>query len=369
MTRLAVAALLMFAAGFAPLAAGDEPPTRAKRLETLRAEFEQAGVDFRRDIRNGKIKPDADGRYAQWAEMVGRFSTPARDLALENPGDATGLEVLLFSLTQLGAEDADLYALVLKHHPASKAIDRLVRVPGAPDEFRRAVAETSPDPVVRLWAKYHLAESLADASKSQEAVTILEALGRSGWTHLIGGYSSGTMADSVRRLSFAVRDLAVGQVAPDLSGPDLDEQPLKLSDSRGKVTLVVFWATWCGPCMNMVPHERKLLEAYAGRPFAIVGVNGDNIPAKGSKITDNNGKDINAGPAVREAMAKLKMTWPSFHPGYQEIAEQWGVRNWPTIYLLDHDGVIRHKWKGDPGAKELDAAVEKLVRVAEGKAK
>jgi hypothetical protein len=47
------------------------------------------------------------------------------------------------------------------------------------------------------------------------------------------------------------------------------------------------------------------------------------------------------------------------------IAAEWNVRSWPTVYLVDHRGIIRGKWKGDPGAKDLDAAVEKLVNVAD----
>ncbi len=367
MTRLAVAALLVFA----PSAGGDEPPTRAKRLETLRAEFEQAGVDFRRDIRNGKLKPDADGDYPEWAERVKRFEKPARELVLENPADELGLNAILFCLTELRLTGPDLYMLALEHHPASKAIDRLVRFPGAPDEFRRAVIETTPNLLLRMWAKYHLAESLADAGKPEEAVALLEPIRKSGWAALEGGYGSGTLADTAGRLLFAVRDLAVGKVVPETAGLDLDGRPLKLSDSRGQVTLVVFWATWCGPCMAMVPHERKLLETYAGRPFGIVGVNGDTIPEEGDTVTGADGKPINNLPSVRAAVEKNGMTWPSFRCGGElnGIATKWGVRSWPTVYLLDHDGVIRHKWKGDPGTKVLDAAVEKLVRAAEGKAK
>jgi hypothetical protein len=44
---------------------------------------------------------------------------------------------------------------------------------------------------------------------------------------------------------------------------------------------------------------------------------------------------------------------------------EWNVRSWPTVYLIDHRGIIRGKWKGDPGEKELDVAVEKVVKAAE----
>jgi hypothetical protein len=59
------------------------------------------------------------------------------------------------------------------------------------------------------------------------------------------------------------------------------------------------------------------------------------------------------------------MTWRSFRSGQHGLAAEWDVRSWPTEYLIDHRGIIRGKWKGDPGEKELDAAVEKLVKTAE----
>ena len=67
------------------------------------------------------------------------------------------------------------------------------------------------------------------------------------------------------------------------------------------------------------------------------------------------------------------MTWRSFRndkgglPTNVSIAREWNVRSWPTLYLIDHRGIIRSKWKGHPGEKVLDSAVEKLVRTAEAR--
>jgi thiol-disulfide isomerase/thioredoxin len=53
---------------------------------------------------------------------------------------------------------------------------------------------------------------------------------------------------------------------PDLAGEDLDGVAFKLSDYRGKVVLLDFWAHWCGHCMEVVPHERSMVERLAGKP-------------------------------------------------------------------------------------------------------
>lgn len=139
---------------------------------------------------------------------------------------------------------------------------------------------------------------------------------------------------------------------------------MKLSESRNKVTLLVFWATWCGPCMAMVPHERALAERYAGKPFVIVGVNGDMLPDDSVQFKSADGKVIDQTERVRAALAKERITWRSFRNGQYGIGPSWNVLSWPTVYLIDHRGVIAGKWKGDPGASDLDAAIEKLVQAA-----
>ncbi|QEH32328.1 Thiol-disulfide oxidoreductase ResA [Aquisphaera giovannonii] len=136
-------------------------------------------------------------------------------------------------------------------------------------------------------------------------------------------------------------NLQVGMVAPDTRGVDVDGKPLRLSDSRGKVVLLSFWGSWCGPCMEMVPHERALIERLKGKPFAILGVNSDDTPEK-----------------ARAVMAREKMTWPSWFDGGRvggPIAGAWNAGPWPTLYVLDAEGKIRFKGHGPTG---LDAAVD-----------
>jgi hypothetical protein len=87
-----------------------------------------------------------------------------------------------------------------------------------------------------------------------------------------------------------------------------------------------------------------------GRPFALIGVN---------IVRHDPGK-------LKEVIEREKLTWRSFDdPG--SIARTWNISGTPTFYLIDAEGVIRHKWVGSPGEEALDAAVETLVREAEGK--
>ena len=356
--------VLVFAGFPSPLRAN---PSRVDRLQSIRAEYAKAREDFGKAIRAGTIKPNEDGEYPGWAEVIKRFAKPARALIDADPADAVALDALLFSLNELGAGDIDpgLYQVALKHHVASEKIDPLIGAQSAPVDFLRGVAAQSPHEKIRLWANYHLAENRYAAGKPSEAEPLLEALKSNATAKELGGYTLGTLADTAGRLLFEIRRLNVGQEVPEVTGPDLDGTPLKLSESRGKVTLVVFWATWCGPCMEMVPHERALAERYAGKPFAIVGVNGDILRDANFNVTGADGKVIDDTERVKAAVDKNKITWRSFRNGQHGIGAEWNVRSWPTVYLVDHRGIIRGKWKGDPGAKALDAAVEKLVNVAE----
>jgi len=102
----------------------------------------------------------------------------------------------------------------------------------------------------------------------------------------------------------------------------------------------------------MYPHERSLVEKMKSEPFALVGVNSEASVEK-----------------LRAAIAREKITWPSFFDGGGTdgpIATRWGVRGWPTIYVIDHEGVLRAK---DVRGEAMDAAIEELLPAAREAAK
>lgn len=102
----------------------------------------------------------------------------------------------------------------------------------------------------------------------------------------------------------------------------------------------------------MIPHERSLVEQMKDKPFALLGINSDAD------------KDYYHSEAK-----KMGVTWRSFWNGPRgtsgPISSKWGVRGWPTIYVLDHKGVIR--FQGVRGEKMTQAVEQLLAEMEEGK--
>lgn len=98
----------------------------------------------------------------------------------------------------------------------------------------------------------------------------------------------------------------------------------------------------------MLPHERSLLEELKGQPFAIVGVNSDSKER------------------LKELVKDGTTTWRNFtniQEGGRKISTEWGVRGWPTLYILDHNGVMRYEGlRGEDMEKAIKALVAEAVK-------
>ena len=121
---------------------------------------------------------------------------------------------------------------------------------------------------------------------------------------------------------------------------------LTTADFKGKVVLVDFWATWCGPCNAEIPHVKELYKTYHAKGLEIVGVD-----------CDSDDDTVNAFTKDKE------MTWTQLREESQSeepwhpLAKQWGVSGIPTMFLLDKKGILR-----DVDARDgTDAKIAKLL--------
>jgi peroxiredoxin len=149
---------------------------------------------------------------------------------------------------------------------------------------------------------------------------------------------------------FGDDDKMIGQKAPETEGWGVKGEPIKLSDYHGKVVLLDFWGTWCPHCLKQIPGERALVERHRGRPFALLGIDcGDSREA------------------LREFIEKQPVPWANIVDGDQHIATRWGVKSWPTVFLIDHLGYVRGRWSGGGQREQIDAAIDKALKEAEKK--
>lgn len=259
----------------------------------------------------------------------------------------------------------DIADLIAERFAASPDIGRFCNTvvgPGSPPPWAaryephlREIVGVNRDRWVRCSALYALASVVLAGSddRQTEALELFEQFcAEFDGTHAYEWQQpEQVLVHEARTELHNLRFHAVGHQASDIVGTDLNDKPLKLSDRRGRVVLLNFWGTWCFPCMKLIPHEKELAERHRGRPFDLIGINCDDDIEK-----------------AREAVARTGMTWPSFRNeagGRPAITKDWKILGFPTLYLIDHHGVIRKRWVGAPTPEELGHAAEVLVAAAE----
>jgi thiol-disulfide isomerase/thioredoxin len=126
-----------------------------------------------------------------------------------------------------------------------------------------------------------------------------------------------------QRRGEATLRVRVGDPAPDAVFETLDGDHLRLSRFKGKVVVLDFWATWCGPCVEGLPALEQLARERGRQPFALLSVSGDS-----------NGRKL------REFVASHGLGWTQCWDGNGTVQRQFGVSGFPTYYLIDPAGRI-----------------------------
>ncbi|MCZ6688977.1 MAG: TlpA disulfide reductase family protein [Planctomycetota bacterium] len=137
----------------------------------------------------------------------------------------------------------------------------------------------------------------------------------------------------------------VGKPAPDINFKGVDGKMVNLSQLRGRVVLIDFWATWCGPCKVEMPNVIKTYEEFKGQGFEIVGISLDQ-----------------SKESLEKYIAENKMIWPQYYDGKgwdNLISKYYGVSGIPATFLIDQRGNIAST---NPRGPALPAAVKGLLR-------
>jgi thiol-disulfide isomerase/thioredoxin len=150
-----------------------------------------------------------------------------------------------------------------------------------------------------------------------------------------------------RALRYIARpELARAKMTPAFSVTTIDGKQVSMDDLQGKVVLLDFWATWCEPCREALPHIRKVAKKFEGQPLVILSVSLDNDEQK-----------------WKEFVGKNEMTWLQYRDGgfTGPIATMFGVKSIPHTYTIDVDGVLQEEHIGDSA---VEGKLKKLLERA-----
>ena len=127
----------------------------------------------------------------------------------------------------------------------------------------------------------------------------------------------------------------LGKPAPPIRGTDIDGKPFDLADSRGKVVLVIFWASWCLPSAGEVAWLEQAYDAYHARGLQIVGINLDTLQDGGQKLET-------VLPNVRRFLLDHNIRWPNLMSGAddRDYARAYGITDIPANVLVDRKGNV-----------------------------
>ena len=293
-------------------------------------------------------------------------------LAQESPGDWSGMQAMAYAAQFCAEKEAEgtlqqICELALKHNGESRHLSAIVKAVGSqPSDsaraFCRKVKEVTPHRMVQLQASYQLAANqlryiqLPDSLNLEKITTAREEVEQvikeleaevKDEESPIHGEDSEFLVDNLRD---SLDYLPIGLKAKEIKGVDIEGKTFKLSDYEGKAILLDFFADWCPHCRKMYPNERDMVVKMKDRPFAILGVHCENQSI------------------LTELVKNKTVTWRSWADGEAgPITTAWNVDSFPTLYLLDHQGIVRWQSNGAPDEQELAEMIEELVAEAETK--
>jgi thiol-disulfide isomerase/thioredoxin len=138
-------------------------------------------------------------------------------------------------------------------------------------------------------------------------------------------------------------ELARKRIAPNFHVTALDGRQIAMESLAGKVVLIDFWATWCGPCMRALPHLREIAKEFEGQPLVVISISLDLDEANWKNFVAHNG-----------------MTWLQYRDGSFDgpMATAFRVKAVPTTFSIDSDGFVQDRQVGDG---QIEARLKELI--------
>jgi thiol-disulfide isomerase/thioredoxin len=188
-----------------------------------------------------------------------------------------------------------------------------------------------------LNARYHDACVLARMGKNEDASKEFAACAEA---------APATDPMRVRARHFAEEPaLSMSKMAPAFEVTALDGTRFNLDNMGGKVVLIDFWATWCGPCNAELPHMKKIAKEFANEPLVIISISWDSDAQK-----------------WKDFIAKNEMTWLQYRDADHSLSERFGINAIPHYFTIDSDGVLTAEMMGS--GSDVEGKLKKLIKRA-----
>ncbi|MCU1322307.1 MAG: alkyl hydroperoxide reductase/Thiol specific antioxidant/Mal allergen [Acidobacteriaceae bacterium] len=143
--------------------------------------------------------------------------------------------------------------------------------------------------------------------------------------------------------------LSTAKMAPAFQVVALDGSRFNLDAMGGRVVLIDFWATWCGPCKEELPHMKKIAKEFAGQPLVVISVSWDADETKWKSFIEKN-----------------EMTWVQYRDADHKLSKNFGVDAIPHYFTIDSDGVLTAEMLGS--GSDVEGKLRKLVAKAKAHA-
>jgi thiol-disulfide isomerase/thioredoxin len=344
----------------------DDKPSVDQQFQDIVKEFQKAAEPLGKELQGAKTGEEREAIFAKVPKLAAPFVTRALKLAEDNLKDPAAVKALMFGL-ELGKSERAGALLFEAKGDSGEFVQILAALsqmamnqggdnPGVVKVLTLAAEKSKSKAVmgVALLGLAHVKLSQAESDMDEKKAAAACQQAEEHLTKVTKEYADesgpeGKLGSAAEQSLAQVRKLGLGKTAPEVVSKDLDDKETKLSALKGKVVVLDIWATWCGPCRAMIPHEREMVEKLKGKPFQLVSISADE---------------------KKEALTKFleseKMPWTHWWEGGNKdgILKEWNVQFFPTIYVIDAKGVIRFK---NIRGKKLEEAVEKLVKEAETK--
>jgi thiol-disulfide isomerase/thioredoxin len=347
----------------------------------------------------GAAHPDASGEHAQGARYIAALRAARMDrledaesaLAAyaahepQKPSERVTIEKGLTAAYRKARQTERAMAHALEAFKAAKEVQPLPSNPGLRD-------------LSLYTAGIALADIYAETKKIAEAVAVLEEVRSAALASasqrlyadttaqlceilVEGGRKPEAMKmidESITYVNKNVKDLNIqrnllyslgrkkrqlviqGEVAPEITTAQwIDQQPLKISELRGRVVLLDFWATWCGPCIIAFPHLKAWYEKYKDKGLVIVGMTRYYGTAGGRAVNPTEELSF-----VEKFKKQYGLPYGIAVADNEDNMRNYGVTGIPTAVLIDRRGIVRFvDTGGDAGtAHEVAAVLDKLIQ-------